>query len=44
MPKNKTRSKAYACFMSGGIRVLEIFLEWYETLTEIKPELSTVKI
>ena len=25
MLKNKTGSKAYACFMSGGNRVLEIF-------------------
>ena len=45
MLKNKTRSKAYACFMSGGNRVLENLSGiWYETLTAAKLELSTMKI
>ena len=44
MLQNKTRSKAYASFMSGGNRVLGRFLEWYETLAAAKLELSTVKI
>ena len=33
MLKNKTRSKAYACFMSVVTELWKIFLEWYETLT-----------
>ena len=43
MLKNKTRSKAYACFMSGGNRVLEN-LSGMVRDSAAKLELSTVKI